>query len=206
MGVLPMFSSFTYLQVFDDTIVEKWRSESVTEPGSAPDHREFTEKMFNYCIAELRYRASQHESIPGGAIQVFSGDVYKSDTAVPESTKLALQKAIKVLEDVPESQKDWHPGSNGQVLDLVHPSLFPLVYGRTRVLPVGAEETNLEDCIKRCSEGEILEVQEKIGRTTDCFSNKFQWLPCEVDVSGEKPRYGIRLGVSLTIFSRGTGS
>jgi len=178
----------TYIQVFDDTIVEKWRSESVTEPGSVPEDREITPKMFDYCIAELRYRASKHESSPGGAIHVFSGDVYKSDTAVSEATKLALQRAIKVLEDVPASQKDWHPGSNGQVLDLVHPSLFPLVYGKTRVLPVGADETNLEDCVKRSSEGEVLELEDSIGGTTDIFSNKFQWLPCEVDISGEKPR------------------
>jgi len=186
--MLRLYSSATYIQVFDDTIVEKWRSESVTEPGSVPDDREITPKMFDYCIAELRYRASKLESSPGGAIQVFSGDVYKSDTAVSEATKLSLQRAIKVLEDVPEAQKDWHPGSNGQVLDLVHPSLFPLVYGKTRVLPVGAEETNLDDCIKRSSEGEVLELDESIGGTTDVFSNKFQWLPCEVDVSGEKPR------------------
>ena len=32
---------------------------------------------------------------------------------------------------MPEDQKDWHPGSNKQVLDLVHPSLYPLVYGKT---------------------------------------------------------------------------
>lgn len=28
--------------------------------------------------------------------------------------------------------KDWHPGSKNQVLDLVHPSLYCLIYGITR--------------------------------------------------------------------------
>lgn len=45
----------------------------------------------------------------------------------------ALKTAIKPLEDVPEDAKDWHPRSNGLVLDLVHPSLYPLVYGRSMV-------------------------------------------------------------------------
>ncbi|KAF7328886.1 hypothetical protein MVEN_02518300 [Mycena venus] len=31
----------------------------------------------------------------------------------------------------PDDKKDWHPGSNKQVLDLVHPSLYCVVYGRT---------------------------------------------------------------------------
>jgi hypothetical protein len=31
-------------------------------------------------------------------------------------------------------KKDWHPGSDGLVLDLVHPSLYCLVYGRTQAL------------------------------------------------------------------------
>ena len=31
---------------------------------------------------------------------------------------------VAVLEDVPASDQDWHPNSNNQVLDLVHPSLF----------------------------------------------------------------------------------
>lgn len=42
-----------------------------------------------------------------------------------------LLAAIAPLENVPDSEKDWHPGSDGLVLDLVHPSLYPIVYGRT---------------------------------------------------------------------------
>ncbi|KAJ2933516.1 hypothetical protein H1R20_g3587, partial [Candolleomyces eurysporus] len=153
-------------KVFDDTIIAKWKKESVGLPETSIE-TEISEKMFTYCISELQHLAKEHPTSPNGAIRIFNGDVHKSDTAVSEETKLALQKAVKVLEDVPASQKDWHPGSDGKVLDLVHPSLFPLVYAKSKVLPVGARVTTLEDCIK---------------------SDKFQWLPCEVDISGEKPR------------------
>ena len=173
--------------MFDDSIVEKWRRETVTEPNAEiPAAREFTASMFNFCIAELRYRASVHTSSPNGAVLAFSGDVYKSDEAVSEATKVALQKAIKVLEDVPDAKKDWHPGSNNQVLDLVHPSLYPFVYGKTRVLAVGADETTLEDCISRSGEGDIVRLPN--DPAVNGFSTRFQWLPCDVDVSGEKPR------------------
>jgi len=33
-----------------------------------------------------------------------------------------------------ECTDDWRYGSDGQVLDLIHPSLFPLIYGHSRVL------------------------------------------------------------------------
>ncbi|KAJ2911614.1 hypothetical protein MD484_g8801, partial [Candolleomyces efflorescens] len=176
-------------KVLDETIIAKWKEESIGLSNPSI-HSEMTEQMFNYCISELHHRAKEFPSSPRGAIRVFNGDVCKSDTAVSNETKLALQKAVKVLEDVPESQKDWHPGSDGKVLDLVHPSLFPLVYGVSKILPVGAPVTTLEDCIKRCGEGNIIPVQDESSRLSDedAWSDKFQWLPCEVDISGEKPR------------------
>lgn len=59
--------------------------------------------------------------------------VWQSDTLVPQSLQDDLKDAVRSLADVPEGDKDWHPRSNGLVLDLVHPSLYPLVYGRTFV-------------------------------------------------------------------------
>ncbi|KAJ2935953.1 hypothetical protein H1R20_g1141, partial [Candolleomyces eurysporus] len=184
-------------KVFDHSLVGKWRAEVKSS------EEDFTEKMFEYCIQELRYRAERFEpnGSERGAIVVFNGKVVKSDYAVPERVKLALQSAIKPLESVPEAQKDWHPGSDGKVLDLVHPSLYPLVYGKTKVLPVGSQVTTLEDCISRCGEGaEIptpIRTKPKDTRvyydymprnTYDPYSTKFQWLPCEVDISGDRPK------------------
>ncbi|KAF3194392.1 hypothetical protein TWF225_006938 [Orbilia oligospora] len=34
-------------------------------------------------------------------------------------------------ENISEGQKDWHPNSNNQVLNLVHPSLWPIIYNVT---------------------------------------------------------------------------
>jgi len=163
--------------------------------------------MANWCIEELRYKATLVPPAPAipPPLVVYNGDVVKSDTAVSAELKTALQDAVKAFEDkIPERLKDWHPGSNEKVWDLVHPSLFPLVYGRTRILANG-ETTTLEDCIERSGQGEIAEVppdEETIeGRASrrssyawsglhpkTPFSAKFQWLPCEVDISSEEAK------------------
>lgn len=62
---------------------------------------------------------------------------YISDVIVSFETKIALRSAVAPLEDVSDDQKDWHPGSDGKVLDLVHPSLFPLMYGKSKYLAIG---------------------------------------------------------------------
>lgn len=69
-------------------------------------------------MEELKYKAEVYKTI--ACVKTLDG-VWKSDTIVPEDLKTALQKAVAPLENVPDKEKDWHPGSNEQVLDLVHP-------------------------------------------------------------------------------------
>lgn len=105
--------------------------------------------------------------------------VFKSDITVSDEFKKELQNAIYPLENDPDREKDWHPGSEGQVLDLVHPSLYPLVYGQTRVL---ANETiGLDDCMKRCGDGDVILAPSKEAEN-NAWSQKFQWLPSEFEL------------------------
>jgi hypothetical protein len=158
---------------------------------------DMTELMFSYCIDELRYKSKLFRQT--GAVTAFDGDVVKSDIVIPSSLKGALRAAVAPLEDVPKIYRDWHPGSNEIVLDLVHPSLFPVVYGRTRILTNSV--VGLDDCIKRCGEGETLKIplqqamldkmlfEQGQSYMKNHFSYKFQWLPCEVKFVGERTRY-----------------
>ena len=179
-----------FKQVFDDEIVDKWRKEALETPDI-----DITQEMVAWCIDELRYKARIFEK--NGMITVYNGDVVKSDMAIPEDLRNALNQAVRSLEDVHPSQCDWHPNSGGKVLDLVHPSLFPLVYGLTYILP--HDKISLYDCIRRSGEGTTLELCEdedycpKDGSwgwedTNAMFSRKFQWLPCDVDISGDVPK------------------
>jgi len=71
-------------QIFDETVSARWRLEAL---GSAPSI-DITEKMVDWCIAELRYKATEFKKT--GVITVLYGDVVKSDSAVPTSLKEAL--------------------------------------------------------------------------------------------------------------------
>ncbi|KAF9527132.1 hypothetical protein CPB83DRAFT_895559 [Crepidotus variabilis] len=182
-------------KIHQEEIATKWQSEACST-----DDLDMSQRMASYCIDELRYKASLYTAgASSGAPQsiiVFPGDVVKSDIAVSSQMKLLLQRAVKTFEGaIPESARDWHPGSNGKVWDLVHPSLFPLVYGRSRVLS-GENTTSLSDCIERCGEGVVLPILPKKEAKywfdfcgLSAYSNKFQWLPCEVDISGENARF-----------------
>jgi len=133
-------TALTYMQIFDDTIVAKWKAEVMSTPDI-----DITESMVTWCFDELRYKSQQFQLT--GAITVYDADIVKSDTAVPSSLQQALKAAAASLENVPHTCRDWHPGSNDTVLDLVHPSLFPVVYGRTKILRDSL--VGLENCIER---------------------------------------------------------
>ena len=124
--------------------------------------------------------------------------IIKSDTAISSELKEALRIGAAPLEDIPDRLKDWHPGSDGKVLDLVHPSLFPLIYGRSRVLPSGIVE--LQNCASYIGKGEIASLPDDTEISVDrsgaildtwggtdpkFWSKSFQWLPCDVKFAGE---------------------
>ena len=102
--------------------------------------------------------------------------IWQSNSLVPKDLHKSLLHSVAKLEDVPADKQDWHPGSEGQVLDLVHPSLYPVRYGHT---------------IARNTEGilEVFKVPGDVHGESDFLSKRFQWLPSDfaIDSSG-KPR------------------
>lgn len=114
---------------------------------------------------------------------------------VSEELRKNLVQAVQPLFD--DRHKDWHPGSDEKVLNLVHPSLYPLVYGRTRVLEQGLVDLkNFEGSVGK---GTVIPGEQDIsddnpdaifreGRlnSNGLWSNKFQWLPAEVEFKGKE--------------------
>ncbi|KAJ7688953.1 hypothetical protein B0H17DRAFT_1202567 [Mycena rosella] len=114
----------------DPEIRGKWRREAleqVAAAGSDGATRKngglLSEKMIDYVLAELmdtlRLRTVRRESSAAASTRYGT----RSDSFPAQR----LKSAVSVLEDVPKDRNDWHPGSNGQVLDLVHPSLYCVV-------------------------------------------------------------------------------
>ncbi|KAL2844164.1 hypothetical protein BJY01DRAFT_215221 [Aspergillus pseudoustus] len=181
-------------KVWDDKITAKWRAELLHRSG-----QDVSERMLNWIIQELRWKASR---LPQNQfVEVFDDGVVKSDTAVPQELRARLQSAVAPLEDVPAGAKDYHPNSGDTVVDLVHPSLFPVIYGRTRVLP--DRVLGLDDCLDSIGQGEVVPIppqddakpilspnyqSDYFSRYSNPpeYSTKFQWLPCEVELSETK--------------------
>ncbi|MFJ6945024.1 DUF4246 domain-containing protein [Streptomyces wuyuanensis] len=141
----------------DADVVARWTQEAVTQG--------LTEAQVRYVLAELAHYAALRDERSGIEVSGVDG-VWQSDTLVDDELRSRLREAVQVLEQVPEAEKDWHPGSDGQVLDLVHPSLFCLVREVS-----GAPERAWRNPTDRYSEYE--------------FSERFQWLPTDVDISAD---------------------
>ena len=142
------------------------------------------ELTITQCIDELREQAAGALSNNFTEVMEANASAYFSDKCVSLETKMALRSAAAPLEDVPDDKKDWHPGSDGKVLDLVHPSLCPLMYGKSEYLPAGI--VPLRDCAGCTGQGDTVPIPTLSIHAFD-YSTKHQWLPCEVlaSASGE---------------------
>jgi Protein of unknown function (DUF4246) len=171
-------------KVFNKHIMAKWREE-VYSSG-----QDVTPKMMDWIIRELQWKAKTVERT--GFVEVFGG-VVKSNTAIPKELQVALSQAVFPIENVPEDEKDYHLDSDNKVVDLVHPSLFPMIYCRTHVLP--DRTIGLDDCLDSIGEGDLLpepaEARASLDRDPEFrshthpprLSTKFQWLPCDVKMT-----------------------
>ncbi|KAJ3361867.1 hypothetical protein GGF32_006896 [Allomyces javanicus] len=134
------------------------------------------EADLNYVLQELDWQAEHLPTIAG------TDGVFALDDAVPNDVRAALiAQVFDLLENVPDHRKDWHPRSHNQVLDLVHPSLYPLVYGRTRVLDQSM--ASIDDWCKFLSGGTPARPPNAAPDQSRFLSQQFQWLPSDFAVA-----------------------
>lgn len=159
-------------KVFNEAIVEKWRVEALAMPLISP-------LAWEWCLRELREMTTFLKKYGFVTTLETCSLCAKADDLIDEGLRQELLTGVMPLLDIKDEAKDWHPNSNNQVLNLVHPSLFPLVYGRTQVLQSG--RIGLQDYLSSCGKGEIAPEQTiESGH----YSSRFQWLPTEVKFIG----------------------
>ncbi|KAM3514696.1 hypothetical protein MY11210_001667 [Beauveria gryllotalpidicola] len=188
-------------KVKDDEIAAKWKTEILQMDWKTLVDlwAVFTEAMADAVIAELRAKADLYQETGLIPVMDYSACAVKSDSLMSDDLVQRLKAAVAPLEDVPDAAKDWHPGSDNKVLDLVHPSLFPVIYGRTRVLP--DRTIGVADCLAHAGTGVPLPTlsQDKkrhpnrltLGYRTPInddmdLSTNYQWLPCDVELKDGK--------------------
>ncbi|KAK5654209.1 hypothetical protein OQA88_7384 [Cercophora sp. LCS_1] len=200
-----------HIKVFDDEIVGKWRQEALAwhneelyrriqtfadldcEPSEYDPKTPkniLDEASIDYCIEELREKAEYYKKT--GIVPTLDAthSVAKSDTIIPHDLHLALREAFQRLKVEQSSNPDWHPNTNEIVQDLVHPSMYPLVYGRSRFLE--DEPIGVEDALSWVGKGiTIPHPPSETKRPMDYgvgggsadpsfWSTEYQWLPANL--------------------------
>lgn len=160
------------LKIQKSEIVRKW----IREAKEADIKQEIIEK-----ILQTLYKFSQLDTPQ--IIKIFRG-IYQVDHLISEALKKEFLENLRPLEYYSLKVKDYHPGSNEKVLNLVHPSLycFLLKYSNQCKEKINQRKTSMK---KWPILG--LDFQEKIKKGQNLGgrynSADFQWLPSEFSVA-----------------------
>lgn len=137
-------------------------------------------------MKELRNKSNYY--VETGIIPTLdaSATIVKSDILIPVGLRAELQRAFNKLKADQGSNLSWHPNCNEQVLDLVHPSMYPLVYGRTGVLQ--DEVVGTTDAIdKWAGKGQRIAKEttpirlDTYSLPASLWSDTYQWLPANIE-------------------------
>ncbi|KAI4835426.1 hypothetical protein E4T44_08578 [Aureobasidium sp. EXF-8845] len=181
--------------VFDDKVIVQLCQEALHSRLISP-------QTWVWCLSELQDKARMFQS--SGRILVYNTGVAicKSDVVVDEETRTLIKDELWVLESSLPSDAaalDPSPDTPRQIHRLIDPLLYPLIYGKSRVLAEG-EIVPLDDMFQHTSkcniapnipvEGNHLllgpawygcsewEMHRERGLS---WSTNFQRLPCEID-------------------------
>ena len=131
----------------DAHIRSRWCQEAASlDPLLTPD-------AIQYVLDELDWYDTSRDPHSGIEMSAVDG-VWQSDSLLPAELTADIQRTVRQCWGHETSeQRDWHPGSGEQVWDIVHPSLYCLVAGRTRVV---AEDVPLERSLGAMCSGRVL--------------------------------------------------
>ncbi|KAF9789748.1 hypothetical protein BJ322DRAFT_1203235 [Thelephora terrestris] len=154
-------------QIKDRSLVKKWMREAVDQQKNEYRIRQLTLKMVNYVFQELHGYASIRD--PNTGIEAGPYErIWRSDSLISDDLRNQLVNAVSPLENVPDGEKNWQPRSENQVLSLVHPYLYPIIYNRTLI-----EDPRTGKC----------EALRPPSALEFYVSQKFQWLPSDFTVA-----------------------
>ncbi|KAF9354695.1 hypothetical protein BGX34_010854 [Mortierella sp. NVP85] len=169
----------------DPVISGRWKNELQQAGRARGGGYVLSDAQIEYIFKEVAWHADcrqkQLDSGVQATIDIGIDGTRRSDGLIPAELKERLLACVEKLKDVPDHLKDWHPGSNKQVLDLVHPSLYPFIAGRTRVTEQAAIPP-----LDWMGQGNVVDkapISHSVGNFY--YSEKFQWLPSDVTVNTE---------------------
>ncbi|KAJ5267619.1 Protein of unknown function DUF4246 [Penicillium angulare] len=124
---------------------------------------DITENMAEWIIDELKFKAMIYEV--NHAVALYNGDITKSDTNVPKSIIEELRCATRTLETNHPDLQFYQPGSLSKQRDLLAMALYPLIYGRSRILP--DKLIGLDEALRYAGQGETIPIPQETGITRE---------------------------------------
>ncbi|EPE36492.1 hypothetical protein GLAREA_08655 [Glarea lozoyensis ATCC 20868] len=200
-----------HLNIFDVEKVEEWRHDAsfsaldftidehrMTEWGekTGPAMPLVSEKTWEWCLAELKDKAVAFHDKQFLRVLDAGSCVCKSDGLVSTDTAEGFKVTVAQLRSGIKGQT----AQVDRISDLVDPSMYPLVYGRTEYF-AGGQQVALENCVETCFSPDtntaLIQPEPTVseeeatshppwhlwGKKSDAnsykYSSQFQWLPCE---------------------------
>lgn len=157
---------------------------------------DITPNMANWIVDELRFKAMIYEM--SQAVGLYNGDMTKSDTNVPEALRERLKKETEVLNYSDADLQFYLPGTLRKQRDLLDMALYPLVYGKTRILP--NDTIGLDEALRHAGQGEVIAKPRETGITREDmtwrvaarsdiqvrpYSRNFQSLPSDFELGND---------------------
>eukprot|EP00916_Digyalum_oweni_P013015 GHVL01021391.1.p1 GENE.GHVL01021391.1~~GHVL01021391.1.p1 ORF type:complete len:420 (+),score=102.86 GHVL01021391.1:92-1351(+) len=164
-------------------ILNKWRLECVNKNING---HTLTDNNFDFVLEELKFHASLSDD--NIRLSPVLG-AWESDTLINKDMKNKLCDYVTNWENN-LVKKDFHPNTNNQILDLIHPSLCPVVYGLTRIVD-DKNDVKKYNSVKEQFDDSFNLKTKILENSTEkmwgfCWSKSFQWLPCDVEVDKNK--------------------
>ncbi|KAI2793298.1 hypothetical protein POX_b03352 [Penicillium oxalicum] len=162
---------------------------------------DITLNMAEWIIDELRFKAMVYEM--NQAVGLYNGAITKSDSIMPQPLLEKLRKEVHVLDYCEPELQFYHPGAWGKQRDLLAMGLYPLVYGKTRILP--QKTLTLDEALRYAGQGEVICPPRETGITREDmtwrvaarsdiqvrpYSRRFQSLPADFEL-GDDDRWHI---------------
>ncbi|KAH9264714.1 hypothetical protein BASA83_011817 [Batrachochytrium salamandrivorans] len=160
-------------KIHDELISSRWRSEALAQDVSEAIIDLAFDQLRSFCQHYIHKASHGSAIISPGAVE----RTFVMDHGVPDSVYKSLIHGVAILEDVPDYKKDWHPGTDNMVLDLIHPSLFCLVDGLTYIPSLSLRSQAFSGISwESLQHNQSVAVIPTFGCSSE-FSYRFQWLP-----------------------------
>ncbi|KAJ6578676.1 hypothetical protein DFH09DRAFT_1448754 [Mycena vulgaris] len=161
----------------DAQFLFNWRRETLEQQNALDPECRLTERMVGLgFLAGYVKMADNARGIERGCFDA----IWYSDRLISDEIAQRLKNLACALENVPETEKDRHLRSNGQVLNLVDPSLYCVVYGRTHAYL--RDEHHLSENLLPIPVPAVDDDQWPSALAMS-LSRGFCWLPSDVAIS-----------------------